>query len=99
MLEAVVLIDRIESVFAGLNIDAFGVGHLPCCLVELLRIVRNDIHIVGLVVDLGRIDAGRHDQGCIHAPTTLIRQELSAKVQKSVHEQHNAVLITIALIF
>ncbi len=56
VLEAVVLVDRIQRVLAGLDVDGLGIGHLAGRLVELAGIAGDDVHVVGLVVDLGWID-------------------------------------------
>ena len=65
--------------------------------VDLDRVMVADIDVQGFLVDLGRIDPARQHERGIHRPAPVLGQERAGEVDQAVEEEHDAVLIAIAL--
>ncbi len=78
-------------------LDLFGLLHLHGGAVELDRIVSQAVHIVGLLVDLIRIQSGGQNQRRIHQSAAAVREERLGEVQQAVQGQYDAVLVPVAV--
>ncbi len=56
-----------------------------------------DIDVQGFLVDLGRVDPARQHERGIHRAAPVLGQERAGEVDQAVQEEHDAVLIAIAL--
>jgi len=99
VVEAAVLVVGAEGVLADLDevLDLVRVGHVEGRLVELAGILPDDVHVVRLVVDLRGVDPRGHDQRRVHLSAALVREERLAEVEQAVHEEHDAVLVSVTL--
>ena len=86
-----------QVLFGDLHVDVLGVGHLPGRLVELPWVAVDDVHVVCLVVDLAGVDTRGHHEGRVHLPATLVREELFREVEKTVHQEHDAIFVAVTL--
>ena len=84
--------DQIEP---PLQVLGAGVGEGG--LKKLQGIDRSQIQVVSLLVHLRRIENGGHDQAGVHLPTPFRGKIGHGEVDQGIHEQHDAVLIPIAV--
>ncbi len=78
-------------------IEVFWAGVGETTLVDLQRVAVADIDVETLLIDLDRIYPGRQDKRCIHRPAPGLREVGPGEVDQPIQEEHNTVLVTIAL--
>ena len=78
-------------------LNFFGMRLVQGGFVKIPMVKPTRIDVQRLLVPLGGVQTGGQHERSVHLAAPICRQDVTAEIQQTVHEQHDGVLIAVAV--